>query len=234
MEQDMAISWQSWSVHGNYRMYLAVTGCTWQPSSKCLVDLHVNSSLIDPVIATQTPLLPRGSHVPSHFRKMSLCSSSGGVVVYVVRHHEIHIMSEKKYFSFWQIWILQILSFKSIYNLPYFIVRKMQQKSDRKLERCMAQYSFPSVFLAFWAFMISDFIRVTWWRITYWCIHPTLMLRARVRIPPSPWTFALRQQGNLSTLLLSTQVSIWGPDKMWQTIVFEFASAIMTVCHRQL
>ena len=73
------------------------------------------------------------------------------VGIYVVRHHESHIMSEKNYLSFWQIWILQILSFKSIYNLPYFIVRKMQQKSDRKLESCMAQYSFPSVFLAFWA-----------------------------------------------------------------------------------
>ena len=43
----------------------------------------------------------------------------------------------------------------------------MQQKSDRKLESCMAQYSFPSVFLAFGAFMISDFIRVTRWRTTY-------------------------------------------------------------------
>ena len=48
-----------------------------------------------------------------------------------------------------------------IYNLPYFIVRKIQKLSDRKLESCMAQFSFPSVFLAFWAFMISDFIRVT-------------------------------------------------------------------------
>ena len=79
---------------------------------------------------------------------------------YVVRHHESHIMSEKKYLSFWQIWILQILSFKSIYNLPYFIVRKIptppKKKIDRKLESCMAQFSFPSIFLAFWAFMISD------------------------------------------------------------------------------
>ena len=87
--------------------------------------------------------------------------------LYVVRHHERHIMSEKKYFSFWQIWILQILSFKSIYNLPYFIVRKIPKKHDRKLESCMAQFSFPHVFLAFWAFMISDFIRVTWSRTTY-------------------------------------------------------------------
>ena len=52
--------------------------------------------------------------------------------LYVVRHYESHIMSGKKYLSFWQIWILQILSFKSIYNLPYFIVRKIQ-KNDRKL-----------------------------------------------------------------------------------------------------
>ena len=28
--------------------------------------------------------------------------------------------------------------------------------NDRKLESCMAQFSFPSVFLAFWVFMISD------------------------------------------------------------------------------
>ena len=35
----------------------------------------------------------------------------------VVRHHESHIMSEKKYFSFWQIWILHILSFKLIYTI---------------------------------------------------------------------------------------------------------------------
>ena len=78
----------------------------------------------------------------------------------VVRHHESHIMSEKSYFSFWQIWILQILSFKSIYNLPYFIVRK------NIIESCMAQFSFPSVFLACGAFMISNFIRITWYRTT--------------------------------------------------------------------
>ena len=42
------------------------------------------------------------------------------------------------------------------------------------------------------------------------------------------------QQGNLSTLLLSTQVYKWGPDRMWQTIVFEFASAIMTMCRKLL
>ena len=83
-------------------------------------------------------------------------------IPYVVRHHESHIMSEKKYFSFWQIWILQIPSFKSIYNLPYFIVSKIHQKNYGKLESCMAQFSFPSVFHAFGAFMISDFIRVTW------------------------------------------------------------------------
>ena len=105
------------------------------------------------------------------------------LLVYVVRLHESHIMSEKKYFSFWQIWILHILSFKLIYNLPYIIVRKMQQKSDRKLKSCMAQFSFPSVFLAFWAFMISDFIRVTWWRTTYdygviiwWRLHSFVIL----------------------------------------------------------
>ena len=34
--------------------------------------------------------------------------------LYVVRHHERHKMSEKRYFSFWQIWILQILSFNPI------------------------------------------------------------------------------------------------------------------------
>ena len=41
--------------------------------------------------------------------------------------------------------------------------------------------------------------------VVYWCIHSALTLRARVRISPSPCTFVL-QQGNLSTLLLSTQV----------------------------
>ena len=61
-------------------------------------------------------------------------------------------MSEKKYFSFWQIWILQILSFKSIYNLPYFIVRKIPPISDRKLESCMAQFGFPCVFFFFFFF----------------------------------------------------------------------------------
>ena len=39
-------------------------------------------------------------------------------------------------------------------------------------------------------------------------------------------TFVL-QQGNLSTLLLSTQVYKWGPGRRWQIIVFEFASAII-------
>ena len=49
--------------------------------------------------------------------------------IYVVCHHESHIMSEKKYFSLWQIWILQILSFKSINNLPlYFIVKKIRKQ----------------------------------------------------------------------------------------------------------
>ena len=38
----------------------------------------------------------------------------------------------------------------------------------------------------------------------------------------------------LSILLLSTQVYKWGPGKKRKMIVFEFASAIMTVCHRQL
>ena len=45
--------------------------------------------------------------------------------------------------------------------MPYFIVRKTPKTNDRKLESCMAQFSFPIVFLAFGAFMISDFIRVT-------------------------------------------------------------------------
>ena len=74
----------------------------------------------------------------------------------------IILMSENKYSTFWQIWILQILSFKSIYNLPYFIARKIPPENDRKLKSCMAQLGFPSVFLTFGAFMISDFMRVTW------------------------------------------------------------------------
>ena len=43
-------------------------------------------------------------------------------------------------------------------------------------------------------------------------------------------TFVL-QQGNLSTLLLSTQVYKWGLGRMWQMIVFEFASAIIIGCY---
>ena len=66
--------------------------------------------------------------------------------------------------------------------------------------------------------------------VVYWSIHSTLTLRARVRISPSPCTFVL-QQGNLFTLLLSTQVYNWGPGRMWQMIVFEFASAIITGCY---
>ena len=62
--------------------------------------------------------------------------------------------------------------------------------------------------------------------VVYWCIHSTLLLRARVRIPPSPCTFVL-QQGNVSTLLLSTQVYKWRPGRMWQMIVCEFVSAII-------
>ena len=66
--------------------------------------------------------------------------------------------------------------------------------------------------------------------VVYWSIHSTLTLRARVRISPSPCTFVI-QQGNLSTLLLSTQVYKWAPVRMWQMIVFEFASAIITGCY---
>ena len=50
---------------------------------------------------------------------------------------------------------------------------------------------------------------------------------------PSPCTFVL-QQCNFSTFLLSTQVYKWGPGRTWQIIVFEFASAIMTMCCRLL
>ena len=49
--------------------------------------------------------------------------------------------------------------------------------------------------------------------VVYWSIHSTLTLRARVRISPSTHTFVL-QQGNLSTLLLLTQVYKWGPSRM--------------------
>ena len=45
MEWDVAILLQLWGQSGNYGMYVAVTGSTWQPSSK----RHV-----DPVTATQT------------------------------------------------------------------------------------------------------------------------------------------------------------------------------------
>ena len=82
---------------------------------------------------------------------------------YVVRHHESHIMSEKQYFSFWQIWILQIIYFKSIYNLP--ITFPLPQKKEMMES---LKFSFPGIYLASWAInMISDFIRVTLWRTTY-------------------------------------------------------------------
>ena len=85
--------------------------------------------------------------------------------LYVVRHHESHIMSEKQYFSLWQIWILQILCFKSIYTicqLPSLLLLPSKELMES------LKFSFPSVFLASWAIhMISDFIRVTWWRTTY-------------------------------------------------------------------
>ena len=45
-------------------------------------------------------------------------------------------------------------------------------------------------------------------------------------------TFVL-QQGNLSTLLLSTQVYKWRPGRRWQIIVYEFASAIIGCYTRQ-
>ena len=69
--------------------------------------------------------------------------------------------------------------------------------------------------------------------VVYWCIHSTLTLKARVRISPWPCPFTL-QQGNLSTLLLSTQAYKWGPGRMWQIIVLEFASAIMAVSQAAL
>ena len=72
--------------------------------------------------------------------------------IYVVRHHESHIMSEKKYFSFWQIWILQIPSFKSIYNLPYFIVSKMQKKKWRKARKLYGPIQLSKCFSCFWGF----------------------------------------------------------------------------------
>ena len=46
-------------------------------------------------------------------------------------------------------------------------------------------------------------------------------------------TFVLQRQGNLSTLLLSTQVYKWGPGRRWQIIVFEFASAVIGGYTRQ-
>ena len=91
---------------------------------------------------------------------------------YVVHHHKSHIMSEKQYFSFWQIWILQILCFKSIYNLPITFPLPPPPKKKKEMMESL-KFSFPSVFLASWAInMISDFIRVTWWRTTYRWVLP--------------------------------------------------------------
>ena len=84
--------------------------------------------------------------------------------IFVVRHHESRIMSEKQYFSFWQIWILQILCFKSIYNLPITFPLPQKKRNYGKLEIQLPECAF----LASWAInMISDFIRVTWWRTTF-------------------------------------------------------------------
>ena len=77
-------------------------------------------------------------------------------------------MSEKQYFSFWQIWILQILCFKPIYNLPITFPRSSPSKEMME----SLKFSFPNVFLASLAIhMISDFIRVMWWRTTYIYMH---------------------------------------------------------------
>ena len=57
MEWDVATSLQWENLHGSYGLYVAVTGCTWQPSSKRHVDrgtaMHVDSRncLVDPISA---------------------------------------------------------------------------------------------------------------------------------------------------------------------------------------
>ena len=58
----MAISWQLRVLRGNYGIYVAVTGCTWQPANKCYVDpvtalqtLVIATYNVDPVTATRSP-----------------------------------------------------------------------------------------------------------------------------------------------------------------------------------
>ena len=50
----MAISWQLRGLHGNYGIYMVVTGCTWQSSS---IKRHVypHNSHVDTIIATLSP-----------------------------------------------------------------------------------------------------------------------------------------------------------------------------------
>ena len=64
MEGDVALSCGRYEVYIYVAItmtYVAVTVSTWKPSSK----RHV-----DPVVATQTPYPPRGSHVPLYFAKI--------------------------------------------------------------------------------------------------------------------------------------------------------------------
>ena len=58
-------------------------------------------------------------------------------------------VGEKKKKSFWVIWILQILNFKSIYNFALLQCKKSTPKNDWKLESCMAQFGFQAFFLLF-------------------------------------------------------------------------------------
>ena len=104
---------------------------------------------------------------PCHFYQQWLNTSC---LIYIYQNMICGASSRKPYnvretifFHFSRSEFSKILCFKSIYNLPITFPPPTKNKMMESLK-----FSFPSVFLASWAIhMISNFIRVTWWRTTY-------------------------------------------------------------------
>ena len=92
MEWDVAIAWQLLGLRGNYGIYVAVTGCTWQPSSER--HMWPLNSHVDPVITTY--IGPRNYHevTTSHsiLRKCPCAALTGRPYVKVWRRQK-----KKKY-----------------------------------------------------------------------------------------------------------------------------------------
>ena len=72
---------------------------------------------------------------------------------------------------------------------------------------------------------------ILWGVVVYWSIHSTLTLRTRVRLSPSPRHFCPSARQFIHIAALDPGVFKWGPGRMWQIIVFEIASAIITGCY---